>query len=120
MHEDSERDSFVEGDYQPLLEMLVGCAKRSNRTSNKLIFGIVSNLFQKVDLRKYSQQLLDVLFELVGSEQLRKKLECCSLLRIITHSGYLQKLVGLTTQTDYHKAIVLLELLKDTFTESQL
>jgi|JI6StandDraft_1071083.scaffolds.fasta_scaffold92832_2 hypothetical protein len=66
MLEDSERNGLTEGNYQQLLCMLVGCAKRSNRTSNKLILGIIANLAQKVDLRSYSEQLLDVLFELVG------------------------------------------------------
>ena len=67
MLEDSERYGFTEGNYRQLLCMLVGCARRSVRTSNKLIFGIVAtNLAQKVDLQSYSEQLLDVLFELVG------------------------------------------------------
>jgi hypothetical protein len=44
MLEDTKRDGFVEGDYRLVFIMLVGCSRRHNHTTNKLIFGIVNNL----------------------------------------------------------------------------
>lgn len=117
--EDSERDAFTEGSYSPLLATFISCAKRGNKTTNRLIMGIVTNLACKTDLRSYSQLLLDILFELVGSEQLRNSLADNALLRLLRHEEYMQKLAMLTTQTDYHKAIVLLELMKESLSESQ-